>query len=399
MAITIFYNYKWQDEKSIKFDDAEELIIGRKTNKPVDIDLSFDTKVSRSHARLKFENGVWWLEDLGSRHGVFYQNQRVQNPIELPPYEQFQIGETVLWLEYVGEVTDLALPAGHISQGQLINETLPSSHISEAERIGILSKISATFKKEQGIELFHSLLLLLKEYTQADNLTIAKYDQKQLIPITYYPKTQSFMTGFHWLAANTDTYSESLKGVVSAIYAPMIYNRQTIGVIHITKTGRKQIPFTDGDVEFLSEFATTLAMVMNNSELNIRNNYPSVFVSYAHKDQDIVEKMINNLRRSQVRVWYDKHLDVGDIWEQELLSAIEQMDGLVLVMTETSLSSPYVKMELNHARALGKKIFPVLAKDCHIPGELSRIQYIDIRSAKNMDELISAIYRLRSQDD
>src|ERR1035438_1903258 len=36
-----------------------------------------DSRVSRSHARILVENGVYVLEDLGSRHGTFVNGQRV----------------------------------------------------------------------------------------------------------------------------------------------------------------------------------------------------------------------------------------------------------------------------------------------------------------------------------
>ena len=37
--------------------------------------------VSRKHAHLFYENGVWWIEDLGSRNGVFVNDKKEQKAV------------------------------------------------------------------------------------------------------------------------------------------------------------------------------------------------------------------------------------------------------------------------------------------------------------------------------
>jgi len=52
-----------------------EVRIGRE---PQENDLvSLNNLVSRRHARLYLRNGMWQLEDLGSRHGVFAHGTKV----------------------------------------------------------------------------------------------------------------------------------------------------------------------------------------------------------------------------------------------------------------------------------------------------------------------------------
>src|SRR4051812_36299712 len=58
-------------QEKVRSLQAREVIIGRASPEATpDIDLSSDTNVSRRHARLWQENGVYWIEDLGSRGGT-----------------------------------------------------------------------------------------------------------------------------------------------------------------------------------------------------------------------------------------------------------------------------------------------------------------------------------------
>ena len=50
---------------------SDEILIGRKSSKNIpDLDLSPDKTVSRRHAKLCFDQGKYWIEDLGSTLGV-----------------------------------------------------------------------------------------------------------------------------------------------------------------------------------------------------------------------------------------------------------------------------------------------------------------------------------------
>lgn len=41
--------------------------------------------ISGKHARIWYEDGEWYLEDLGSRNGTFVNNQRIQEVVILDP--------------------------------------------------------------------------------------------------------------------------------------------------------------------------------------------------------------------------------------------------------------------------------------------------------------------------
>lgn len=79
--------------------DAHELTIGRsdRSHKP-ELDLWPDLKVSREHARLWFAEGVWWIEDRGSAHGIRLAEEEIRGcgPVRLFPWSELRLGETRL---------------------------------------------------------------------------------------------------------------------------------------------------------------------------------------------------------------------------------------------------------------------------------------------------------------
>ena len=69
------------------------LRVGRQAGNEVMLD---ETGVSRQHARLIFHNGALWVQDMGSRNGVFVNDARVQAHRQLSPGDKIRIGSTVL---------------------------------------------------------------------------------------------------------------------------------------------------------------------------------------------------------------------------------------------------------------------------------------------------------------
>jgi len=68
------------------------LRVGRQAGNEVLLD---ETGVSRQHARLIFHNGALWVQDMGSRNGVFVNEARVQAHRQLSPGDKIRIGNTV----------------------------------------------------------------------------------------------------------------------------------------------------------------------------------------------------------------------------------------------------------------------------------------------------------------
>lgn len=86
---------------------ADALRLGREPGNEVHID---DSNVSRQHARVLLHNGAIWVQDAGSRNGVFVNGQRVAD------HKQVKVGDKLMVSGHgfeiaLGEVTQpLVIP-------------------------------------------------------------------------------------------------------------------------------------------------------------------------------------------------------------------------------------------------------------------------------------------------
>lgn len=97
---------------------------------------------------------------------------------------------------------------------------------------------------------------------------------------------------------------------------------------------------------------------------------PFVFVSYAHADWQEVERIIASLKRRMCRVWYDDGLAPGEQWNDDLAEHIKACSCFIVLLSERSMASQYVRSEINYAISKGRKVIPVLLDRSEIPAGL-----------------------------
>ncbi|MBN1667120.1 MAG: FHA domain-containing protein [Anaerolineales bacterium] len=69
-----------------------EIVIGRDLGADIVINAA---EISRRHVMLRFQNGAYLIEDLGSTNGTFINGQRLSAPHVLRPGEMIMLGEAV----------------------------------------------------------------------------------------------------------------------------------------------------------------------------------------------------------------------------------------------------------------------------------------------------------------
>jgi hypothetical protein len=84
-----------------------------------------------------------------------------------------------------------------------------------------------------------------------------------------------------------------------------------------------------------------------------------LFISYSSHDQAAVAMLVAALRRAGLQVWIDEQLGGGEMWWATILEQIRRCDGLVLALSEDSLSSRPCRAERAYAQALRRPILPV----------------------------------------
>ena len=76
---------------------------------------------------------------------------------------------------------------------------------------------------------------------------------------------------------------------------------------------------------------------------------PYIFVSYAHKDSDLVFSEIEWLRDQGFQVWYDAGISPGSRWSDELATALKLSTLFLFFSTANSVNSRHCQDEINLA--------------------------------------------------
>jgi hypothetical protein len=102
------------------------------------------------------------------------------------------------------------------------------------------------------------------------------------------------------------------------------------------------------------------------------------FISYAREDAEFALKLTGDLRKSGANLWLDRFdIPVGKNWPRAVEEALDSCGQFLVILSPASVGSDGVSAELNFALDEGKRIFPVLYKDCKRPFRIRSSQYAD----------------------
>ncbi len=94
---------------------------------------------------------------------------------------------------------------------------------------------------------------------------------------------------------------------------------------------------------------------------------PYVFVSYAHKNSDIVYAHISKLHEAGFRIWYDEGIDPGADWSDEIAAALHGCAVFLVFISEASLASHNVRKEIIFAIDQRKHMLCVHIEEVELP--------------------------------
>src|SRR5207302_2754188 len=77
----------------------------------------------------------------------------------------------------------------------------------------------------------------------------------------------------------------------------------------------------------------------------------SCFISYSTSDQDFAERLHADLQDKGVRCWFAPHnIQAGKKLHEQIDEAIRVYDRLLLILSDHSMNSEWVKDEIAHSR-------------------------------------------------
>ena len=133
----------------------------------------------------------------------------------------------------------------------------------------------------------------------------------------------------------------------------------------------------------------------------------SCFISYSSKDQEFCERLHNDLQGDGVRCWFaPEDLKIGDRFRDEIENAIRLHDKLLLVLSDNSVQSDWVRSEVEGAferetRERKQVLFPVRLDDAVLDtpkawaADIRRQRHIgDFSNWKDHDAYQKAFQRL-----
>jgi len=127
-----------------------------------------------------------------------------------------------------------------------------------------------------------------------------------------------------------------------------------------------------------------------------------VFVSHSSIDKPFVRRLVADLTSHNKYVWFDEQeLKPGDSIVNGISEGLTNTDYFVVVLSNVSVQSQWVKAELNAALMnqfsdQGTVVLPVLVEDCTIPPLLRDRVYADFRG--DYDAGLKSLLRVLEQE-
>lgn len=121
-----------------------------------------------------------------------------------------------------------------------------------------------------------------------------------------------------------------------------------------------------------------------------------VFVSHSSKDKTIVDRIVSDLKKHGISVWYDEFdIKSTDNIVEKINEGLKDSKYFLIALSPNALSSSWVTEEMNYAifqqvAVKGIHVIPVLIQDCEIPPLLKHKRFVDFRTSYNqgMQELL-----------
>ena len=125
---------------------------------------------------------------------------------------------------------------------------------------------------------------------------------------------------------------------------------------------------------------------------------PFIFISYAHKNNKAVYKVLHELHNNRSRLWYDEGIEAGEEWPEIVGNRIRKCRYFLVFMSRAANNSRNVRNEINFALKENKKIVVVNLESTKLSDglqlQIGSVQHIEKYNTKNRDfikKLISVL--------
>jgi PAS domain-containing protein len=98
-----------------------------------------------------------------------------------------------------------------------------------------------------------------------------------------------------------------------------------------------------------------------------------IFFSYCHRDEDLRDEMVKHLsilkRQKVIEAWYDRDIDAGSKWEEEIYEQLSKAHIVLLLISPDFLNSEYcyeneLKQAMERHEAGKALVIPIVLRSC-----------------------------------
>lgn len=123
-----------------------------------------------------------------------------------------------------------------------------------------------------------------------------------------------------------------------------------------------------------------------------------IFISYSRANLGYVTQLVKVLRNKGIEVWFDQHIEGGDVWDNELEHQLKNADVIIWVLSKASVASENVANEISYAESLNKKVIPIKIENCDMRMRWARKQYINFIGSHSEEGLKQLIHDIDKED-
>ena len=123
---------------------------------------------------------------------------------------------------------------------------------------------------------------------------------------------------------------------------------------------------------------------MKAGNIKMNKTGHKVFLSYSHKDKEIVNSFMKAFDQYGISYQADQQIRAGENWMKKIERALQEASIFVLFLSPDFLTSAWAMFEIGHAISRFKEgstiIVPVMIRNSIVPDVLHRFMWIDARS-------------------
>ena len=122
-----------------------------------------------------------------------------------------------------------------------------------------------------------------------------------------------------------------------------------------------------------------------------------IFVSYSHRDKQLIRSLIDRLERKGLSIWYDKDIEPGTLWDDVIKGSLKDAAVVLMFISSSFIKSEYCRLELRLSLEQKKHIIPVYLENARfepaLQEQIDRIQQTTV-SPVSEDEFVQSLIKM-----